>query len=206
MYNDIIEKVKMVESGFKEIEKESIFIINNNSVNKSFVIAKDFYCSEFYQVRELSTFICGPISAKSNEALVFLKEKVSIDVNRRVQEILAKAFDTYCRDIGYENALPIIKVWLNDSNPNVRRAVTEGLRIWTSRDYFKQNPNIAISLISNLKNDKSEYVRKSVGNALKDISKKHSELIKLELQTWDLSQKTINQVYKLSNKHIKLIN
>ena len=85
----------------------------------------------------------------------------------------------------------------------MRRAVTEGLRIWTSRDYFKQNPNIAISLISNLKNDKSEYVRKSVGNALKDISKKHSELIKLELKTWDLSEKTINQVYKLANKHIK---
>jgi len=57
------------------------------------------------------------------------------------------------------------------------------LRIWTSRDYFKQNPNIAISLISNLKNDKSEYVTKSVGNALKDISKKHSELISSELQT-----------------------
>jgi len=112
----------------------------------------------------------------------------------------------HTRDIGYENALPIIKVWLNDSNPNVRRAVTEGLRIWTSRDYFKQNPNIAISLISNLKNDKSEYVRKSVGNALKDISKKHSELIKLELQTWDLLQKTLNQVYNLANKHLKLIN
>ncbi|WP_333482332.1 DNA alkylation repair protein [Clostridium estertheticum] len=203
MYDDIIEKVKMVENGFKEIEKESIVILNNNSIIKCFIIAKEFYSSEFYQVRELATFICGSISGELNEALVFLKEKVSIDVNWRVQEIFAKAFDTYCYDIGYENALPIIKVWLNDSNPNVRRAVTEGLRIWTSRDYFKQNPNIAISLISNLKNDKSEYVRKSVGNALKDISKKHSELIKIELQTWDLSQKTINQVYKLANKHIK---
>ncbi|WP_411911121.1 DNA alkylation repair protein [Clostridium estertheticum] len=203
MYDDIIEKVKMVENGFKEIEKESVFILNNNSINKCFIIAKEFYSSEFYQVRELSTFICGSISCELNEALAFLKEKISIDANWRVQEILAKAFDKYCCDIGYENALPIIKVWLNDSNPNVRRAVTEGLRIWTSRDYFKQNPNIAISLISNLKNDKSEYVRKSVGNALKDISKRHSELIKLELQTWDLSQKTINQVYKLANKHIK---
>jgi len=85
----------MVENGFKEIEKESTFILNNNSVNKCFIIANEFYSSEFYQVRELSTFICGSISAKSNEALVFLKEKVSIDVNWRVQEILAKAFNTY---------------------------------------------------------------------------------------------------------------
>jgi len=77
------------------------------------------------------------------------------------------------------------------------------LRIWTSRDYFKQNPEVAINLISKLKDDKSKYVRKSVGNSLKDISKKHDELLILELQTWDLSQKSINQVYKLASKYIK---
>lgn len=73
----------------------------------------------------------------------------------------------------------------------------------TNRDYFKQNPKVAINLLSNLKNYKSEYVRKSVGNALKDISKNHSELIDSELQTWDLSQKPISQVYKLASKYIK---
>ena len=77
------------------------------------------------------------------------------------------------------------------------------MRIWTSRDYFKQNPEVAINLISKLKDDKSKYVRKSVGNSLKDISKKHDELLILELQTWDLSQKSINQVYKLASKYIK---
>lgn len=203
LYNDIIEKVIKVENGFKEIETESIFILENNSVTDCFDMAKGFYLSEFYQVRSLATFICGSISYKLNEALIFLKEKVSLDENWRVQEILAKAFDTYCRDIGYDNALPTIKEWLNDNNPNVRRAVTEGLRIWTSRDYFKQNPEVAINLLSKLKDDKSEYVRKSVGNSLKDISKKHSELINSELQTWDLSQKSINQVYKLASKYIK---
>jgi len=203
LHNDVIEKVKKIENGFKEIEKQSTLILNNNCVNDSFIIAKELFSSEFYQVRELSTFLCGSISYKCNEALIFLKEKVSLDMNWRVQEILAKAFDTYCRDAGYENALPTIKEWLNDSNPNVRRAVTEGLRIWTSRDYFKQNPEVAINLISKLKDDKSKYVRKSVGNSLKDISKKHDELLILELQTWDLSQKSINQVYKLASKYIK---
>jgi len=203
LYNDIIEKIKNIGNGFKEIERESVVILNSNSVNDCFVMAKGFSSSEFYQVRSLSTFICGSIAYKLNEALIFLKEKISLDDNWRVQEILAKAFDTYCRDIGYENALCTIKEWLNDSNPNVRRAVTEGLRIWTSRDYFKQNPQVAINLLSKLKDDKSEYVRKSVGNSLKDISKKHGELVKLELQIWDLSQKSINQVHKLASKYIK---
>lgn len=177
--------------------------MNNNSVEVCFTIAENFYLSEFYQVRSLATFILGSISSKLKEALIFLKGKVSFDENWRVQEILAKAFDRYCYDIGYENALPVIKEWLNDNNPNVRRAVTEGLRVWTSREYFKENPKVAINLLSKLKDDKSEYVRKSVGNSLKDISKKHGELIKLEFQTWDLSQKSINQVYKFASKHLK---
>ncbi len=203
MYDDIIDEVKKIKSGFKEIEKESMFIVTSNSTDDCFNISKELYLSEFYQVRELAVFILGSISYKSIEALLFLKEEVSLDKNWRVQEILAKAFDTYCNNIGYENALTTIKEWLSDSRANVKRAVTEGLRIWTGRDYFKQNPKIAIDLLSNLKNDESEYVRKSVGNALKDISKKHSELMILELKTWDLSQKPLNQVYKLAIKYIK---
>lgn len=60
---------------------------------------------------------------------------------------------------------------MSDKKANVRRAVIEGLRIWTGRPYFKENPEIAIQLISEQKSDDSEYLRKSVGNALRDISK-----------------------------------
>ena len=77
------------------------------------------------------------------------------------------------------------------------------LRIWTSRPYFKDNPNEAIERIANLKEDASEYVRKSVGNALRDISKKFPELIKIELDSWKLESKEIKQVYKLASKFIK---
>ena len=45
-------------------------------------------------------------------------------------------------------------------------------------------------------------VRKSVGNALRDISKKFPELIKVELNNWKLESKEINQVYKLASKLI----
>ena len=115
---------------------------------------------------------------------------------------MAKAFDEFCKKIGYEKALPIIDEWLKNNNPNIRRAVTEGLRIWTSRPYFKENPNEAIERIANLKEDVSEYVRKSVGNVLRDISKKFTELIKIELDSWKLESKEIQQVYKLASKLI----
>ena len=48
--------------------------------------------------------------------------------------------------------------------------------------------------------DESEYVRKSVGNALKDISKTYPELVKNELCKWKLDTKEITQVYNLANK------
>nr|WP_243662121.1 DNA alkylation repair protein [Miniphocaeibacter halophilus] len=93
--------------------------------------------------------------------------------------------------------------WLENNNPNTRRAVTEGLRIWTNKPYFKENPKEAILRLSMLKEDKSEYVRKSLGNAIRDISKKYPTLIKEELKTWKLKNKKIIQVYKLANKFIQ---
>ncbi len=92
---------------------------------------------------------------------------------------------------------------LRNNNPNTRRAVIEGLRIWTSIPYFKENPNEAIKRLAGLKEDSSEYVRKSVGNALRDISKKFPELIKAELNNRNLESKEINQVYELASKFIK---
>ena len=81
--------------------------------------------------------------------------------------------------------------------------VTCQTSIWGScRPYFKDNPNEAIRRIVALKEDPSEYVRKSVGNALRDISKKFPELIKDELNNWKLESKEINQVYKLASKFI----
>ena len=132
-----------------------------------------------------------------------MKDVVSKDDNWRVQEILAKSFDEHCKILGYEKSTEIIDEWLNDSNPNTRRAVTEGLRIWTNKPYFKENPSEAIRRLSNLKYDNSEYVRKSVGNALRDISKKYPKLIEEELNSWNLEIKEIKQVHKLANKFIK---
>ncbi len=54
---------------------------------------------------------------------------------------------------------------------------------------FKQNPKVAISLLSKLKDDKSEYVRKSVGNSLKDISKKTWWIAKFRTSNMGLTTK-----------------
>ena len=196
------KEFSIIKSGFKVQEKKAINDYKLNGIEYIKELAFLAYHSEVYQVRMYGVFLFGYLSI-DNEILAFMRDEVSKDENWRVQEVLAKSFDEFCKSIGYEKTLTVIDEWLNHDNPNTRRAVTEGLRIWTSRPYFKENPKEAIRRIANLKDDKSEYVRKSVGNALRDISKKFPELIKDELNTWKLENKEINQVYMLANKFIK---
>jgi 3-methyladenine DNA glycosylase AlkC len=148
----------------------------------------------------LGIFIMGFLSAAQPDILDFLRNTVSRDPDWRAQEILAKAFDQFCLDTGYERALPVIRDWLSDPHPNVRRAVTEGLRIWTSRPYFKDHPEVAIALIAAHHADDSAYLRKSVGNSLRDISRAHPDLIRAEINRWDRSNKKVALTYKLASK------
>ena len=111
----------------------------------------------------VSTLLLGYEAARSPKALKTMRERVSNDESWQVQEMLAQTFNQYCQDTGYEKALPTIKGWLTDKNPNARRAVTEGLRIWSRREYFKEHPDVAVGLLAALKGDESKYVRRSVG-------------------------------------------
>ena len=195
------KEFSLIENGFKEEEKRALADYKSNDREYIKKLAFLAYESAAYQVRMYGVFLFGYLS-EEGDILTFMRDEVSKDDNWRVQEVLAKAFDEFCKKKGYEKALPIINEWLKNNNPNTRRAVIEGLRIWTNRPYFKDNPNEAIRRIAALKEDTSEYVRKSVGNALRDISKKFPELIKAETHNWKLESKEINQVYKLASKLI----
>lgn len=201
--NEILNNILHVEHGFQHIIDGADEIFSANSKEQCFEIALELFRNDAYQARMLATTILGRLAIEDNDALRFLKEQVSTDENWRVQEMLAKAFDEICKNRGYEKCFYLIDNWLDDENPNVVRAVTEGLRIWTSRPFFKENPSLAIALIAKHKAHESEYLRKSVGNALRDISKKHAELIRNEVQQWDLSNPRILFTYKLAAKLLK---
>ena len=201
--NEILNYILHVEHGFQHIIDGADEIFSANSKEQCFEVALELFRNDAYQARMLATTILGRLAIEDNDALRFLKEQVSTDENWRVQEMLAKAFDEICKNRGYEKCFCLIENWLDDDNPNVVRAVTEGLRIWTSRPFFKENPSLAIALIAKHKAHESEYLRKSVGNALRDISKKHAELIRSEVQQWDLSNPRILFTYKLAAKLLK---
>ena len=198
----LITRVRQTEHGFTDIRRAADELTKHESREAQAVLAHQLILSDVPQARMLATFLFGGLAAKDADHLTFLHERVSRDADWRVQEILAQAFDQFCKETGYEAALPVIDAWLHDSHPHVRRAVTEGLRIWTGREYFCDHPEVAIRLLSQLKADESEYVRKSVGNALRDISRKHKDLIRAELEKWDLLDKHIKQTYKFASRFL----
>lgn len=83
--------------------------------------------------------------------------------------------------IRYEN--PMMKqmaVWAKSKNEHHRRLASEGCRPrlpWAmALPAFKKNPAPVLPILEMLKNDPSEYVRRSVANNLNDIAKDHPQL------------------------------
>ena len=87
-----------------------------------------------------------------------------------------------------KHALTFFQKWTKSKNHHVRRLATEGCRPrlpWgEALQVFKKNPAAILPILENLKNDESEYVRKSVANNLNDISKDHQEVVLQLLAKW----------------------
>lgn len=196
----LLYRASQTQHGFGDVQKAAAEVVAQYPESEALTIAHNLYARPVHQARMLAVFILGAFSTKYPPVLGFLRYKVSRDEDWRVQEILAKAFDRFCADTGYDIALPEIEDWLRDPYPNVRRATSEGLRIWTARPYFRDHPATAIRLLSALKGDDSDYVRKSAGNALRDISRQHADLIRAELDTWNRADKRVKQVHQLAGK------
>lgn len=75
--------------------------------------------------------------------------------------------------------LDLLAAWTRDPDPHVRRLVSEGTRPrlpWAKRlPAFIVDPTPILSLLEALKDDPSEYVRRSVANNLNDIAKDHPD-------------------------------
>lgn len=78
--------------------------------------------------------------------------------------------------------------WAKDPNPHVRRLVSEGTRPrlpWGRQlTNFVADPSPLLPLLEQLKDDPSEYVRRSVANNLNDIAKDHPEVVLAVAKKW----------------------
>lgn len=88
-------------------------------------------------------------------------------------------------------------LWCLDQNEHVRRLASEGIRPrlpWGKQlPHYITDPRPVISLLENLKDDPSDYVRRSVANNLNDISKDNPEMVIETCNRWQADKVTARQ-------------
>lgn len=87
-----------------------------------------------------------------------------------------------------ERTLKELTRWTKSPDVHVRRLVSEGTRPrlpWAERlPAFQKDPSLALPLLEALKDDESEYVRRSVANHVNDFSKDHPQVVLDVARRW----------------------
>ena len=87
-----------------------------------------------------------------------------------------------------QRAMGWMKKWARDKNFHVRRLASEGCRTrlpWAKAlPMFKKDPTAVIEILQILRDDPTEYVRRSVSNNLNDISKDNPEKVLDICEQW----------------------
>lgn len=123
------------------------------------------------------------------------KPNFSLDALSEMTKRFSSEFDVrpFYRDHG-ELTLAKTHEWARSSNVHVRRLASEGSRPrlpWGIRLHdFVADPSPILPILETLRDDPSEYVRRSVANNLNDIAKDHPDLVADIASDWLKSTST----------------
>lgn len=85
-------------------------------------------------------------------------------------------------------AMRAVDQWTSHPSDQVRRLASEGIRPrlpWAGRlPVFQKNPTPVLRILDKLKDDESEYVRRSVGNCLADLAVDNADQVVETCNTW----------------------
>jgi len=99
-----------------------------------------------------------------------------------------------------------MRKWSTHENFKVRRLASEGSRPrlpWgMGIPALKRDPSPIISILENLKNDPSEWVRRSVANSLNDIAKDHPDLFLSLAGKWQGKSKETDAIIKHGSRSL----
>ncbi|RDY60641.1 DNA alkylation repair protein [Flagellimonas nanhaiensis] len=103
-----------------------------------------------------------------------------------------------------EAAFAILLKWSKHQNLHVRRLSSEGCRPrlpWAmGLPNLKKDPSAILPILENLKNDESEYVRRSVANNVNDISKDHPAIAIDLVKKWHGTNPNMDWVAKHASR------
>jgi 3-methyladenine DNA glycosylase AlkC len=93
--------------------------------------------------------------------------------------------------------------WSKDENVHVRRLASEGVRIslpWSKKIYIAIDEFEKYkTILTNLKNDESKFVQKSVGNNLNDLYKEFPEKANEIINEWKMNNPTKETIWIINH-------
>ncbi|MEC6748177.1 DNA alkylation repair protein [Marinilactibacillus sp. XAAS-LB27] len=183
------------------IETVSIRVQDKELKERVAVIAEELYAAlpkDYPQALSLLMMILGPKNLKESGMftngyflmpVAYYVEKYGVSHLEQSMDALYEITQRHTSEYAIrpfilkntDQCLAYLYQWREDSNAHVRRLVSEGTRPrlpWAKKmGFLKSDIHQNLLLLDALKNDSSEYVRKSVGNHLNDLSKDEPEIV-----------------------------
>jgi 3-methyladenine DNA glycosylase AlkC len=188
MPSDFKKAVRILEKLIQHLRKEGI-----GEDGLAFMFIPDYI--EFYGIDDLETSI---------QSIEYVTQFVSCEF----------AVRPFLLRYGTE-MIQQMKRWSLHKNEKVRRLASEGSRPrlpWAMAiPALKQDPAPLLPILENLKNDPSEWVRRSVANNLNDIAKDHPEWVIALAKKWKGGSKETDAIIKhgsrtlLKKGHAKIL-
>lgn len=152
-------------------------------------------------VRCMACFVLGEIGRVAPSSIVDAAHKLAADDRWEVRECIANAFDDQIGLAQPEFVYELMRLWVADPSPNVRRVPTNALM-----RYGIKQPRKVIALMDKLRRDESEYVRKNVKFCLQQIAKeKHPVLGAGNPDNPDVMLATLREWAKDTDRHNRWI-
>ena len=113
----------------------------------------------------------------------------SLDLLKEMTKRFSAEFDIrYFLQADQDRALTVMRGWIDDPNRHVRRLVSEGTRPrlpWGIQlNGLMQDPAPVLPILTALRDDPEDYVRRSVANNLNDIAKTFPDLVAELAHDW----------------------
>jgi len=173
MPKDFGNATKIIEKTIDELRRNNI-----GEDNLAFIIFPDYI--EMYGLDDY---------VNSVKAIEFTTQFISCEFG--IRPFLIKYF---------EPMMAQMLLWSKHENHKVRRLASEGCRPrlpWAmALPELKKNPAKILPILENLKNDPSDFVRRSVANNLNDIAKDHPEIVLKIAKKWENTSKETDAIIK----------
>jgi len=215
-----IDYIKLIETNFLEIgiAEDNIQLITKKikaqkkptTMKTTALVGTMLY--ELYRDKKEQNTIFKKMSAHKSDAIrcfaPYLKslnpnaditeklkqtQKLITDHHFGVREVVWMALRPEIAE-NLKESIEFLSLWTKSKDENIRRFTTESTRprgVWCKHiQQLKENPEMALPILENLKADKSKYVQDSLANWLNDASKSKPNFVIELCKKWEKESPT----------------